>query len=205
MKKRCHIIEDRTFSKGKKAQQLYFSERTISQTFLSLHRSEKLTVFSRFFYWVVERPIRRNNSWNYEACISKITYIFIQPNHSNLRGKEMTNAILKISTSKNLYGIIHCICMLIPRQLKKSDNNDGKPDISIWILLCKYTMWSVINTFIPVSYVSMSIVTYSVSQHTRILDSCYRWCAAFTDFATNYIHTSSPQEVTVFHMAYPPC
>lgn len=60
-------------------------------------------------------------------------YIYL--NHSNLRVKKITNVILKISTSENVYGILHCICMLIPRQLSQTTMTRN-PVIYIWGLVC---------------------------------------------------------------------
>lgn len=54
-----------------------------------------------------------------------------------------------------------------------------------------------------VSHIRVNIVVDSVQKHTRFLVSC--WCreAAFLHFATNYVCTSTPRKLIIFHVEYP--
>lgn len=112
------------------------------------HYIKVFTAFWRFIFllnW--KRTIKRNHSWICEAYISKVKCVYTYILTVICRGGgEMTNAILKITTFENLYGILHCICMFNPWQLRSQKITRNLP-IYIWILLCKYTVWSQTKTY----------------------------------------------------------
>lgn len=123
------------------AQQFYFSEDNLWH-FYHYIKLRYLQYFQGFWFnWEVGYSKKSFlNLWSIH--FQNYIFIFIYLNHSNLRGGEMTNAILNISTFEKLYGNLHWICMFIPRQLRSQAKTTRNPVIYIWILVCKSTAWS---------------------------------------------------------------